>query len=135
MAVHERPELGRRPIPGRPKLPVLHQQRCRLGNLRENIDPGIAPEVLWRGGRERGSRVFLGRRVRAGEIAKGGGARGTAGITLAAAVTLATYMNFIDPATVTVGKSKVAAAGVGTTIAPTSGAPGAPKGGPGASGA
>ena len=71
----------------------------------------------------------------AGEIAKGGGARGNAGITLAAAVTLATYMNYIDPATVTVGKSKVAASGVGTTIAPTSGAPGAPKGGPGASGA
>ncbi len=53
----------------------------------------------------------------AGEIAKGGGARGTAGITLAAAVTLATYMNYIDPATLTVGKTATTAAQAGTTQA------------------
>jgi hypothetical protein len=46
----------------------------------------------------------------AGEIAKGGGARGVTGTVIAAAVTLATYMNYIDPATLTVGKSKTTAA-------------------------
>ena len=44
----------------------------------------------------------------AGEIAKGGGSRAAAGITLAAAVTLATYMNYIDPSTLTAGKKTAA---------------------------
>lgn len=61
----------------------------------------------------------------AGEIAKGGGSRGTAGTLLAGAVTLATVMNLWDPASPTsIGKQ---AATSGSTTQASTGTGGGPQ--------